>query len=63
MHDTYTILRHFADSWMLLAMTGFFVGCCLWAVRPGSRAIHRDAADAVFRAPDAPAPDAAEAGQ
>ncbi len=36
--DTYSILRHFADSWMLLAMTLFFLGACLWAFRPGARA-------------------------
>ena len=54
MHDTYTLLRHIADSWVLLAMTGFFVGCCLWAFRPGSRALHDEAAGAVFRAEAAP---------
>ncbi|SPJ22866.1 cbb3-type cytochrome c oxidase subunit 3 [Palleronia abyssalis] len=51
MHDTYTILREIADSWVLLAMTVFFIGCCLWAFRPGSRALHDDAAMAPFREP------------
>lgn len=49
MHDTYTLLREFADSWMLLALTAFFGGVCFWAYRPGSRAIHDDAALAIFR--------------
>ena len=40
--DTYTLLRHFADSWMLLAMTLFFLGVVLFAFRPGSRATHED---------------------
>ncbi len=49
MHDTYTLLRHFADSWMLLALFGVFSGVILWAYRPGSREIHDDAARAIFR--------------
>ena len=36
--DTYTVLRQFADSWMLVAMTAIFVGIVLFALRPGSRA-------------------------
>ena len=47
--DTYSLLRAFADSWMLLALTTIFVGVCLWAVRPGSRPLHDDAANAIFR--------------
>lgn len=49
MEDTYTILRHFADSWMLLTPTGIFLGVCFWAYRPGSRALHDDAANTIFR--------------
>ncbi|MGR3496185.1 cbb3-type cytochrome c oxidase subunit 3 [Citreimonas sp.] len=55
MHDTYTILREFADSWALLALTAVFVFVCVWAYRPGSRALHDDAARAIFR-DEAPAP-------
>lgn len=33
----YNSLRHFADSWGLLAMTVFFIGAVLFALRPGSR--------------------------
>ncbi len=35
--DTYHILRDFADSWVLLACSLFFVGVVVWAFRPGSR--------------------------
>jgi cytochrome c oxidase cbb3-type subunit 4 len=34
--DTYSLLRAFADSWMLLALFGFFVSAVLWVFRPGS---------------------------
>ncbi|MEM0923057.1 MAG: cbb3-type cytochrome c oxidase subunit 3 [Pseudomonadota bacterium] len=42
--DTYTLLRAFADSWMLLAMTLFFIGMVLYTLRPGSRQVHADIA-------------------
>jgi cytochrome c oxidase cbb3-type subunit IV len=42
--ETYTLLRQFADSWALLAMTLGFVGIVLWTLRPGARALHRDTA-------------------
>jgi len=35
--ETYTALRHFADSWGLLAMMLFFIGVALFVFRPGSR--------------------------
>ena len=47
--ETYSLLREFADSWMLLAMTLFFLGVILWAFRPGSRSTHRDAGEIPFR--------------
>lgn len=47
--DTYSLLRQFADSWMLLAMTLFFLGVIVWAFRPGSKATHRDAGQIPFR--------------
>ncbi|MER8842655.1 cbb3-type cytochrome c oxidase subunit 3 [Mesorhizobium sp. M0913] len=34
---TYNFMREFADSWGLLAMALFFVGCVAFALRPGSR--------------------------
>ena len=47
--ETYTALRAFADSWVLLALTLFFIGAIVWAFRPGSRATHVDAANIPFR--------------
>ena len=47
--ETYSLLRHFADSWMLLALTLFFLGVIFWAFRPGSRAAYRDTADIPLR--------------
>ncbi len=51
--DTYTVLRQFADSWMLVAMTAIFVGIVLFALRPGSRALHDDIANIPLRDDDA----------
>mgnify|MGYP001157853234 CR=1 FL=1 len=35
--ETYTAMRHFADSWGLVAMALFFIGAVIFAFRPGSR--------------------------
>lgn len=56
---TYTLLRAFADSWMLLALTLFFAGVVVWVFRPGSRAAHREAANLIFRNDRKPGPDPA----
>ncbi|PTW48292.1 MULTISPECIES: cbb3-type cytochrome c oxidase subunit 3 [Rhodovulum] len=53
--DTYSVMREFADSWMLLALTVFFVGVIVWALRPGSAKDHRDTANIPFRHEDKPA--------
>ncbi|MGM0584834.1 MAG: cbb3-type cytochrome c oxidase subunit 3 [Pseudomonadota bacterium] len=50
--ETYTLLRQFADSWWLLFMMAFFIGAVLFALRPGSRKIHRDAANIPLRDDD-----------
>ncbi len=55
--DTYSFLRELADSWILIAMFGFFAAAVLWAFRPGSRAVHKDTADIPFRHEDKPAGD------
>lgn len=55
--ETYSLLRHFADSWMLLLLVLFFVGVTLWVWRPGSRAAHDEAANAIFRNERKPAVD------
>jgi len=54
--ETYTILRAFADSWMLLALFAFFIGVVIWVMRPGARDAYRDVADIPFRNEDAPGP-------
>ena len=53
--EIYTFLRHLADSWGMLAMLLAFLGICLWALRPGSRPMHDDAANSIFRNDAAPA--------
>lgn len=47
--ETYSLLREFADSWMLLVLTLVFLGVVFWAWRPGSRPVHEDAAASIFR--------------
>lgn len=42
--ETYTALRHFADSWGLLGMTLFFLGIVIFAFRPGSKRLADEAA-------------------
>ncbi len=54
--DIYSLMREFADSWMLLAMTVFFVACIFWAFRPGAQSSHTDSATIPFRHEDRPAP-------
>jgi cytochrome c oxidase cbb3-type subunit 4 len=53
--ETYSILREFADSWMLLALFSFFVGVVLWVLRPGSRQTYSDTAEIPFRNESKPA--------
>ncbi len=55
--DTYSLMREFADSWMLLFLFTFFVGCVLWVFRPGSSARHEDSANIPFRHENTPAED------
>lgn len=46
----YNALRHFADSWGLVFMMGFFVVAFIFVVmRPGAKKQARDAANIVFR--------------
>lgn len=54
--DTYSLLRQFADSWALLALVLIFVGVIAWVFRPGSRRLHDDAANSIFRNERRPAP-------
>lgn len=61
--DTYSFLRQFADSWMLILMTLLFLGVVAYAFRPGSRKIQDDAANSIFRNEKRPATDDAEASR
>jgi len=45
----YNDLRHFADSWGLLALFLFFVGVVIFAFRPGSRDHGENAANIPFK--------------
>ncbi|UWR22641.1 cbb3-type cytochrome c oxidase subunit 3 [Sulfitobacter sp. S190] len=47
--DTYSLLRQFADSWVLLAMFGFFLGTAVWAFLPSQRSAREDASMIPFR--------------
>ncbi|MCI5095043.1 MAG: cbb3-type cytochrome c oxidase subunit 3 [Rhodobacteraceae bacterium] len=53
--EQYTLLRQFADSWMLLALFAFFIGVVVWAFRPGSSRVYSDTANIPFRHEDKPA--------
>jgi cytochrome c oxidase cbb3-type subunit IV len=55
--DTYSLMRAFADSWALLLLFLFFAGVFFWAWRPGSRPVHDDIANSIFRHDKRPAPD------
>lgn len=54
--ETYSFLREFADSWMLLFLFSFFLLIILWVFRPGSSKEYRDTANIPFRHSDAPGP-------
>lgn len=54
--ELYTILRQFADSWMLLLLFSFFIGIIIWVFRPGASKEYKNTANIPFRHADAPAP-------
>ena len=53
--ETYSFLREFADSWMLLFLFVFFIGVVVWAFRPGSTKAYEDTANIPLRNQDKPA--------
>lgn len=53
--ETYSLLREFADSWMLLFLFLFFVGIVVWAFRPGASKVYEDTANIPFRHAEKPA--------
>lgn len=55
--ETYSFMREFADSWMLLFLFLFFVGIIVWVFRPGASKEYSDTANIPFRHQDKPATD------
>ena len=51
-HSTYETLRHFADSWGLLAMVVIFIAFAAWPFRPGAREANEAAANMIFEGDD-----------
>ncbi|MDK2760911.1 MAG: cbb3-type cytochrome c oxidase subunit 3 [Sphingopyxis sp.] len=49
---TYEGLRHFADSWGLLAMTLLFLFLIAWPFRGKARARNEEAANMIFKEDD-----------
>ncbi|WP_082899167.1 cbb3-type cytochrome c oxidase subunit 3 [Sulfitobacter sp. EhC04] len=47
--ETYSLLREIADSWVLLAMFGFFLGAGIWAYLPSQSGARQDASMIPFR--------------
>jgi cytochrome c oxidase cbb3-type subunit 4 len=47
--SAYDSLRHFADSWGLIAMNALFLLLIGWTFRPGARRHLDDAANSIFR--------------
>ena len=47
--ETYSLLREFADSWVLLAMFGFFAAAAIWAFLPSQSKARHDASMIPFR--------------
>ncbi len=50
--ETYSFLREFADSWMLLAMFLFFIGVVIWVYLPSRAKSISEAASIPFRTYD-----------
>ncbi|MEM6634542.1 MAG: cbb3-type cytochrome c oxidase subunit 3 [Pseudomonadota bacterium] len=50
--ETYSFLREFADSWFLLFMTLFYVGCIVFAFRPGAKKVHKEISQIPLRDDD-----------
>lgn len=46
---TYDALRHFADSWGLLAMAVLFLGLVAWPFRKAARTRNEEAANMIFK--------------
>ena len=49
LHSTYDAMRHFADSWGLVAMAVTFIVCAFWPFRPGASDSNEAAARNIFK--------------
>jgi cytochrome c oxidase cbb3-type subunit 4 len=56
--ETYSLLREIADSWGMLSLLLIFLGVIVWVFRPGSKKIHAETANMIFRNEDKPKDDA-----
>ena len=61
--ESYSLLREFADSWMLLFLFAFFIGVVVWVFRPGAKKAYEDPANIPFRHEDKPAPNHADSAK
>ncbi|MEM6758308.1 MAG: cbb3-type cytochrome c oxidase subunit 3 [Pseudomonadota bacterium] len=50
--ELYTLLRAFADSWFLLFMTLFYLGCIVFVFRPGAKKVHAEISQIPLRDDD-----------
>lgn len=50
--SAYDTMRHFADSYGLVAMVVIFLTLCLWPFRPGSKARNQTAANSILKDDD-----------
>lgn len=49
---SYDTLRHLADSWGLVVMALVFLGFVGWALRPGAKPHHKQAAISILNEDD-----------
>ena len=47
--SAYETLRHFADSYGLVAMLFVFLTLCAWPFRPGAKSHNHSAAHSIFK--------------
>ncbi len=52
--EIYDTLRYFISIVSLVAMFALFIGVALFLFRPGSKKIHRDSSQMIFRNEDKP---------
>ena len=52
--ETYDTLRYFVSIASLVVMFGLFIGVGLFLFRPGSKKIHQDSSQMIFRNDDKP---------